>query len=66
MCKKRYLTVLLLLVAILTVSACTASFIKGSGNLITETRQVSNFDRIDLSGVGEVVVTQGGSESLVI
>ena len=65
MCKKRYLLVLLLLVAILTVTACT-SIIKGSGNLITETRQVSNFDRIALSGLGEVIVTQGGSESLSI
>ena len=66
MCKKRLLLVLLVLVAILTVTACNTSIIKGSGNLITETRQVSNFNRIDLSGVGEVIVTQDGNESLSI
>ena len=66
MYKKRLLLVLLLLVAILVVTACNASIIKGSGDLITETRQVSNFDSIDLSGSGEVIVTQGGSESLTI
>ena len=64
MCKKRSLTDFLLLVAIFTVTACGS--VKGSGDLVTETRQVKNFDRIDLSGSGEVVVTQGGSESLSI
>ncbi len=34
--------------------------------MITETREVSNFDSISLSGSGEVIVTQGGSESLAI
>ena len=34
--------------------------------MITETRQVSNFDSIELSGSGDVIVTQGGSESLAI
>jgi hypothetical protein len=58
--------VLLLLGTIFVASACGATIIKGSGDLITETRQVSNFDSIDLSGSGEVIVTQGGSESLTI
>jgi len=66
MYNNRIFLVLLLLAAILTVTACNASIIKGSGDLITETRQVSNFDSIDLSGSGEVIVTQGGSESLTI
>ncbi|UCG23839.1 MAG: DUF2807 domain-containing protein [Chloroflexota bacterium] len=66
MCKKRYLVVLLLLTAILTVTACNANIVDGSGDLITETREVSGFDSIDLSGSGEVIVTQGGSESLTV
>lgn len=65
MYKKRLITVLLF-VAALTLTACYVAMIKGSGDLITETRQVSNFDRIALSGSGEVIVTQGGSESLTI
>ena len=57
--------VLLLLAAIFTITACNA-IIRGSGDVISETRPVSNFDSIDLSGSGEVIVTQGGSESLSI
>jgi len=34
--------------------------------VIKETRQVSNFDSIELSGSGEVILTQGSSESLTI
>jgi hypothetical protein len=66
--KKRFLTVLPLIVAIFTVSACNArlSVIQGSGNVITEERQVTNFDRIALEGSGDVIVTQGGSESLTV
>jgi len=64
MSTRRLFSVLLLFAAIFT--ACNARIIRGSGNLITEARQVSNFDSIDLSGVGDVIITQGGSESLSV
>ena len=32
---------------------------QGSGNVITETREVSDFDRLSLSGIGDVTLTQG-------
>lgn len=64
--KKSNILVLLLFAAMLTVTACTFGATRGSGDLITESRQVSNFDRISLSGVGEVVVAQGANESLSI
>ena len=57
--------VLLLLAAMLAFTACSAITI-GSRNLITETKEVSNFDRVALEGSGVVIVTQGGSESLTI
>ena len=38
----------------------------GSGNVITESRQVRNFDRVSLSGCGELIITQGDQESLMI
>jgi len=68
MYKKKSLLFLLSLVVILTLTACNTGLrvIKGSGNVITETRQVSNFDSIELSGSGEVILTQGSSESLTI
>ena len=52
-------------------SACSAvpvfsSTIEGSGNIITEARDVSAFDRVTLSGFGEVTVEQGEAESLTV
>jgi Putative auto-transporter adhesin, head GIN domain len=66
MFNKKFLLALILLVVLLPTTACTALVTKGSGDMVTETRQVSNFDRIDLSGSGEVIVTQDGNESLTI
>jgi predicted small secreted protein len=54
---------LLAIVAIL-LSAC--NIVRGSGDLVTESRDVSGFDSIDLSGTGEVIITQGEGESLTI
>lgn len=48
----------------LLIIACAV--IRGSGNVITEPRHVSNFDRVSLSGSGEVIVTQGEHESLTV
>jgi hypothetical protein len=56
---------LLALVAVLLVlTGC--SVVSGSGQVASETRQVSGFTGIDLSGVGEVIIEQGESESLTI
>ena len=50
--------------------ACSLPFgfgtVKGSGNVVTEQRDVSGFDRIALSGVGKVIITQGETEALTI
>lgn len=53
-----------LILSALIVSGCGA--VRGSGDLVTESRNVSNFDRVDLGGSGEVVITQGGEESLTV
>jgi len=66
MYRKKMLLLLSLVVVVLTITACSTRFIRGSGNLVTEARQVSNFDSIALSGSGEVIVTQDGSESLSV
>lgn len=39
---------------------------RGSGNVITEERDVSDFDRLNLTGIGEVILTQGDLEELRI
>ena len=43
-----------------------ADTIVGSGHVVSETRPVSGFHGVDLRGSGEVVVTQGDTEGLVI
>jgi hypothetical protein len=40
--------------------------VKGSGNVVTETREVSGFDTISLQGMGSVIVDQTGHETLSI
>jgi predicted small secreted protein len=65
MWRTRLLLVLLLPVAIV-VTACNFRSIKGSGDLITETIEVSNIDGVSLSGIGTVIITQGEGESLSI
>jgi hypothetical protein len=39
---------------------------RGSGRLVTETREVSDFDSVQFSTFGDVTIRQGESESLVI
>lgn len=43
-----------------------ASIVRGSGIVVVETREVSNFDRIDLAGEGNVVVSLGDDYSMTI
>jgi hypothetical protein len=40
--------------------------LRGSGNVTTETREVGAFTAIDVSGVGEVLITQGDVDSLTV
>jgi len=40
--------------------------IVGSGNVVTEDRPVSDFNRVSLTSVGQVIITQGEGESLTV
>ncbi|HSG17503.1 MAG TPA: head GIN domain-containing protein [Anaerolineae bacterium] len=64
--KRGLLLVVIMLAAVIVTTACNANIVNGSGDLITETREVSDFDGINLSGSGEVIVTQGDTESLTV
>ena len=51
----------------LVLGACdTLRVIEGSGDVVTETRAVSGFDRVILGGIGELTLIQGEEESLEI
>lgn len=52
---------------IMNLNGCSRiGSIRGSGNVISEGREVDDFDRIHLDGVGEILITQGDTEGLVI
>ena len=58
-----------LIVMALALSACVVPFqgvVRGSGNIVSETRDVSDFRKIQLDGAGTLTITQGETESLVI
>jgi hypothetical protein len=51
------------------VSACSSisdSAVTGSGSLRTESRDVGDFSTIELTGSGDVIIEQNGTESLAI
>ncbi len=50
----------------LLISACGVAPMFGSGKIVTETRQVSGFDKVSVSGGGDLVIIQDGTESITI
>ncbi|MCH8094331.1 MAG: DUF2807 domain-containing protein [Chloroflexi bacterium] len=59
----------LMLVVVLLTAACggqNGPSVRGSGNLITESRAVGKFDRVDISPTGELIIIQSSRESLTI
>ena len=56
-----------ILIAIaLLLCACGLRTIRGSGKLVTESRDVRDFDRVSLGGSGKVILIQDEEESLAI
>lgn len=57
---------ILVVMLLLLLTACGLSVVQGSGNIQTEARPVSGFDRVMFAGNGELVITQGDTESLTV
>jgi hypothetical protein len=53
-----------LIAATAALVACSGT--TGSGNVVSESRNVSGFTKIDLTGAGEVTIDQNGTEALTI
>lgn len=66
MLMKKYMSIVLILCALVIVCGCTGLGGVGSGNVINETRSVSGFSEVSLSGIGTLIITQGNEESLII
>lgn len=64
--KKIIILISLLALILMTLSGCTINVVRGSGKLITNNRSVSGFDSLLFAGIGELIITQGASESLKI
>jgi hypothetical protein len=62
----------LIILAVIVILLASCGFpiryteVRGSGNLITESRRVSGFKAIELNGIGNVVIRQGDKESLEV
>src|SRR5437870_5172514 len=63
--KKLLLATLLLLTAG-WMGCASWQTVHGSGNIVTEDRQVSGFDGVSVSGAGELIISQGNVEALRI
>jgi len=70
---KNLKVICLLIIGLFLITACGLSTIQdsldvitGSGNVITESRQVSGFNGVSHIGIGRVIITQGDTESLTI
>jgi len=66
---KQFVFITLPLMALFT--ACNSNggplqIIQGSGNVVTEEREVSGFTAVSLNGVGHLIIDQTGSESMSI
>lgn len=70
--KSRILKIALLatVIGVLTMNiiSCTGTIrlVKGSGDMETEKREVSGFDEILFTGIGNLIIEQGDEESLVV
>lgn len=67
--KKSYLSALLLIAIIISVTAlssCRFKCVNGSGHIVTETHKISDFDQIDISGGFKVNLKQDSSLMVTI
>lgn len=51
---------------VIDLGGCSRKKVKGSGNVVSETRQVAEFDRIHLKGSGKVFLTRGEKPSIEV
>src|ERR1700677_3466463 len=60
------LTAFVVILFSVIVNGCFGPSVSGSGHLISETRNVSDFSNVSLEGSGRVVIQQGGAESVTV
>jgi len=72
---KRFISLFLLIVFALSLTACdqfilqgpmSSNQIRGSGHVVSETRNVTGFDRVVFTGSGDATITLGDTENVVV
>ena len=63
---KTFPSVSILALSVLCFANLAAARTVGSGKVVSETRDVSNYHGVELAGVGELTITQDDKESLVV
>jgi hypothetical protein len=64
--KKQFFPAIVLILSLVLLSACNFTVANGSGKVISQNRQVSGFSQVSLSGIGQLIISQGSTESLTI
>jgi hypothetical protein len=60
------ITIAILIAGGLLLSACALNVVRGSGRLVTESRQIQGVERISFTSSGTLILTQGDRESLTV
>ena len=60
------LIVILISILAVTIVSCRGLIVRGSGNVASEDRDVSGFNKVSISGSGNLHIEQGDEESLTI
>ena len=63
---RKYIPLALIIIAIIAISGCVSQNASGSGKIVNESRNASDFNQIDLNGASEIILTQGNNESVTI
>lgn len=67
--KNRIIQITLLFTLVILLSACRLPYfniVRGSGDVVAETRAISDFNKVSLDGIGQLIIAQGRTESLEI
>lgn len=60
------LSTCLISILLAAIVSCKISSVRGSGNIISEDRAVSEFNKVSVLGSGNLFIEQGDEESLTI
>lgn len=63
---KKLRTAYLLVLAVVVLSSCEKEVLRGHGDVITKTRPVGTFDKVDAGGEFDIYLTQGPAEDLTL